>query len=69
MTPDLEAKIAVWRQKAIDNTLTTNEMTEAVLIMRAGRLGASIASAKSKKAKATAAIPAADDLLAELGRL
>lgn len=69
MTPELEAKIAVWRQKAVDNTLSADEMREAVVIMRQGRRGAAIASDKARKSKAVKEIPSAQDLLSELGAL
>jgi len=69
MNFDLESKIAVWRQKAVENTLTVEEMAEAVKIMRGDRRGAAIASDKSRKSAAKTAIPAADDLLSELGGL
>lgn len=66
MTPDVQAKIAVFRQKALDNTLTEDDMREAVKLLRAGRTSAATAAARSKTT-AKAAIPNADDMLAELG--
>ena len=66
---DTLTKIAIWRQKAVDGTLTTEEMKEAILVLRGDRRGAAIASDKARKAKAGVAIPTADDLLAELGGL
>lgn len=66
MTPEVQAKISIYRQKALDNTLTEDEMRDAVRILRAGRTSAATAAAKSK-ASAKAAIPNADDMLAELG--
>ena len=68
-TLDTMTKIAIWRQKAVDGTLTIDEMREAIQIMRGYRRGAAIASDKARKAKAGTAIPTADDLLAELGDL
>lgn len=44
----IEARIDLWRQKAIAGTLSLEETREAVRIMREGRVGASIASAASK---------------------
>ena len=67
--PETQAKMAVWRQKAQDGTLTVDEMKEAIIILRAGRLAAASASAPAKRAKAKADIPAADDLLSELGSM
>jgi len=68
MNPELLAKIAAWRQKAIDGTLTKEEMVEAIKIIREDRISAFRASETGRKAKAHAVIPSADDLLAELGR-
>lgn len=68
ISPELQNRIAQWRAKAIDNTLTVEEMREAVIIMRESRHAASISAAKSAKASRTKA-PAktADELLGELG--
>lgn len=67
MSPELQSKIALWRQKAIQGTLTQDEMKEAILALRQDRVGAAAASAASKRSKAKAEIPDADDLLAEMG--
>lgn len=67
MSPELQSKIALWRQKAVNGTLTQDEMREAILALRADRVGAAVASAASKRSKAKAEIPDADDLLAEMG--
>lgn len=67
MSPELQSKIALWRQKAISGTLTQDEMKEAITALRADRVGAAVASAASKRSKAKAEIPDADDLLAEMG--
>jgi hypothetical protein len=66
MNPEVQSKIAIFRQKAADNTLTEDDMREAIKILRAGRMSAATASARSKTT-AKAAIPNADDMLAELG--
>ncbi len=67
MTPETQAKIAQWRAKALDGTLTIEEMREAIIALRGDRLGAAHASAASKRKKAIVDIPSADDLLNELG--
>lgn len=67
MTPELASKVQTWRARAIDGSLTREEMKEAITALRAGRVGASIASDKSRRAKAKAEIPDAMDLLAEMG--
>jgi len=65
---DLQAKIASWRLRAAEGTLTLEEMKEAVVFLRAGRLGAATAAQKTAatRKKAIAAIPAAEDMLADL---
>ncbi len=65
-TPELQAKIAGWRQKAIDGTLSVEEMKEAIIALRGDRLSAAHASEASKRKTAKAVIPSANDLLAEL---
>lgn len=65
-SPELLAKIAQWRQKALDNTLTVEEMREAIAALRSDRLSAAHASEASKRKSAKAAIPSAQDLLSEL---
>lgn len=67
MTPELQSKIAIWRAKIADNTITEAEMQEAVIALREGRMRAAAASDTSRRAKAKAAIPSADDMLGELG--
>lgn len=68
MTPELQSRVLVWRQKAIDGTLTLEDQIEAVRVLREGRLSASIASANAKKtaSKKPAPILNADDLLEDL---
>ncbi len=66
ISPELSAKIQVWRQKSLDGTITIEEQREALKLMREGRLAAAQASAAGKRAKAKAAVPNADDLLNEL---
>ena len=67
---DLQTSIAIWRQKAIDGTLTQDEMRQAIIALREGRVGAAVTSARSRAKKAvTAVVHDADDLLSELGGL
>lgn len=67
MSPELQSKITLWRARAANGTLTQDEMREAIAALRADRIGAAIASDKSKRAKAKAEIPDAGDLLKEMG--
>jgi hypothetical protein len=64
--PELNAKISVWRQAAIDGTLSQADLKEAIEALRGDRRSAAVASDKSRKAKAIKEIPSADDLLSEL---
>ena len=69
MTPETQAKIAMWRSKAAEGTLTQEEMKEAILVLRGDRLSAAKASDSAKRKTAIKNIPSADDLLGELGEL
>jgi len=66
---DLQMKIAEWRRKAAEGTLALNEMKEAIVMLRQGRVAAANASAVAKRKVAAKMIPAAEDLLGELGDL
>ena len=67
MTPDLQAMIQLLRFKAAEGTLTRDEQRQAVEALRGNRLTAMTSSDTARRAKAKAAIPNADDLLAEMG--
>lgn len=69
MNPELEGKIAVWRQKALAGTLTLEEMREGIAFMRADRMHAKVSSTSAVRARATKAIKPADDLIDELENL
>ena len=62
---ELQAKIASWRQRASEGTLTLDEMKEAILHLRAGRVSAANAASSAKRKK-TSVAPPADDMLADL---
>lgn len=68
-SPELQANIAIWRQKAIDGTLSIEETRAAIHALREGRVSAAIASDTSRAKKAKQSIPTAEDLLAELDGL
>ncbi len=65
-SPELASKIALWRRKAAEDTLTVEEMAEAIAALRAGRVSAQAASDASRRKKAVAAIPDANSLLDDL---
>lgn len=66
-TPEVQSRLAALRAKSAANTLTLDEMKEAVALMRGSRLSAAEQAKKSKSKKAPA--KSADDLLSELGSL
>lgn len=68
---DLQAKISTWRMKAAEGTLTLDEMKEGIVLLRAGRCAAAVASSTSaaKRKKSIAEIPSAEDMLGELDSL
>jgi len=68
-SPETLARIAEWRAKALNNTLTVEDMREALRTMRGDRAGAAFASDASRRKKAKAEIPDAQSLLDELGEL
>lgn len=67
MNPELQSKIALWRQKATEGTLLPEEMREAIKALRDGRMNAAKTATTATRSKAIKVIPSADDLLAELG--
>lgn len=68
---EYQSKIAAWRIKAAEGTLTLEEMRESIILLRADRQAAGQASrtAAAKRKKAFATIPTAEDLLSEMERL
>lgn len=62
--PELLSKIAEWRAKAADGTMTAEDYREAIAALRAGRLSAATSSKKAPKKKEVAS---GDDMLKELG--
>lgn len=72
MSPEMNAKIQLWRQKAREGTLTQDEMKEAIAALRQDRIGASGRNEATRERKATAKAKASvnsDDLLNELDGL
>ena len=64
-SPELSAKLAMWRAKVADNSITQAELQEAVRLLREERRSAVESSAK-KRARAAKAEVNADDLLKDL---
>jgi len=69
VTPEINQRVAILRAKAASNTMTEQDMVEAIKLLRAGRVGAAAASDGARRKSAKAAIPDADTLLGELGGL
>lgn len=65
-SPELNSKLAIFRQKVADNTITDEELQEGVALLRQERKSAVVNSAKKKSAAARAPAKSADDLLSEL---
>ena len=71
-SPEMQAKIQLWRQKAREGTLTQDEMREAIAALRQDRVGAASVSAASREKRATTRAKAninSHDLLGELDNL
>ncbi len=51
-SPELQEKIKLWREKAAEGTLTLDEIKEALIVTRQGRISACFASKVSKEKKA-----------------
>ena len=68
MSPDMNAKVQLWRQKAREGTLTQDEMKEAITALRADRINISPATGGKRNAPTKKAINS-DDLLSELDGL
>ena len=66
MQPETQGRLAFLRAKAIEGTLTLEEMKEAVIMMRGDR-ASSVRNTDARRAKVKAAIPDADSMLDELG--
>lgn len=64
--PELQSKIASWRHRAATGELTQEEMKEAIVWLRAGRLEAAKASQAARTKRAKAEIPNASALLGEM---
>ena len=66
VTLEMQAKLAEWRKKSAEGTITLEEMKEAIIALRAGRLAAGAAASVAKRKAAAKVIPNADDLLDEI---
>lgn len=69
LSPETQAKVQLWRQKAREGTLSQEERREAIQLLRQDRIGAAQVSTASRAKKAPKAPVNADDLLSELENL
>jgi hypothetical protein len=65
MSQVITSQIQLWRQKVADNTITEDELREAIAAIRKERVGASTVSAKSRAKAAPKPVINADDVLAK----
>lgn len=65
-SPELQSKIAQWRSKQQEGTMTIADWKECFLTLRAARMGAQAASAASKARKAPIDTSALKDSLRAL---
>lgn len=66
-SPEVQSRLAILRAKAADDTITPEELREAVQILRADRRSAAATPSKSSRAKGP--VRSADSLLGELDAL
>lgn len=64
-SPETQSRLEYFRQKSLDNSITREELIEAIRLMRQDRLAA--AARPQGKAKAKAPARSADQLLGDLG--
>lgn len=69
LSQDLQIRLQEWRKKALDGTITNEELKEAISLMRQERVFAGERSAKKRAAKAKPEAIDSDAMLNELGGL
>jgi hypothetical protein len=62
-SPELQTKIANWRARQAEGTMTPEDWREAMVVLRGARTGAQAASAASKARRAPPDIGALKDSL------
>jgi hypothetical protein len=66
-SPEIQVQIAIWRAKALEGTLTVEELKQSTAILREGRVSAATASTSARRKKAKAVILNVEELERELG--
>lgn len=69
VSPELSSKIAYWRSRSLEGTITIDEMKEAILALRQDRKAAAEASEASGSKRKKAPPKNVDDMLSELDSL
>lgn len=67
LSPEMQAKVATWRQKAIAGTLSVEDMREAIVLLRSNRRSAAVSATEARRTKARKVVQSADDMLKDLG--
>jgi capsule polysaccharide export protein KpsE/RkpR len=65
-SPEITQKIAEWRRKVLENTISREEMQQAIILLRQGRVSAAEAQKKSRSSGPKKPTKSADELLSEL---
>lgn len=68
LSPELSKRFSEWRTKAANNTITAEELKEAIIALRSNRLSASAAATKSAP-RAKKVAKSVDSMLDELAGL
>jgi len=65
----IDSRIAVWRQKALDGSLTIDDMKEAIAYFMQDRAATPPPASRTSTRKVAAPLPSAEDLLSGLDDL
>jgi hypothetical protein len=65
-SPELLAQLSIWRSKSLDGTMTVDDMREAIIALRDGRVSACFASKAARVKVVKNPLPSAEDLLEKL---
>jgi hypothetical protein len=67
LDPEIQSKLALWKAKAADGTITVDDMKAAIFCLRANRKAAQLANESSgRKASTKKPTRSADEMLDEL---
>lgn len=66
MSPEINAKMPIWKARAARGELSQAEVFEAMAALRAGRQSAAEQTVAKRTARAKIAVPTADDMLSQM---